>query len=234
MMAGSGSPELDFPANDWRAVCTADGSFTLDSASLGEHYHSAFGALTESLHVYMGHGLRSLPQRRIDILEVGLGTGLNALLSWHEAEAGSKEVRYCALEPFPVPESLWTSLDHPGAMGLRELEPGYRRIMSAAPGEPITLSGHYSFQFLPQRVQSLDATESFDLVFHDAFAPGVQPEMWNLDVFRKLFRALRAGGVLVTYCSKGEVRRTMVHAGFRVERLPGPPGKREMLRAVKL
>lgn len=233
-MAGPGFPDLISLANDWRTVCTADGSFTLDSPSLGEHYHSVFGALTESRHVYMDHGLRFMAGRHIDLLEVGMGTGLNALLAWQEAETSCKEVHYCALEPFPVPEKLWRSIDHPRTMGVRELAPGYQRIMGARTGEEIQLSGRFNFRVLAQPVQDLCAGECFDLVFHDAFAPRVQPELWSMEVFGKLFRALRPGGVLVTYCAQGEVRRTMAKAGFRVERLPGPPGKREMLRAVKV
>jgi tRNA U34 5-methylaminomethyl-2-thiouridine-forming methyltransferase MnmC len=219
--------------SDWRAVRTGDGSFSLDSAALGEHYHSLHGALTESRHVYVEHGFRSLYQERIDLLEIGFGTGLNALLAWQESDARKMEVNYLAIEPDPVPEDLWSTLGHTTAIGAPEMETGYRQMMRAVAGENYQVSGYFNFRTTMKRVQELDAINAFDLVFHDAFAPRIQPEMWTLNVFITLFRAMRPGAILVTYCAKGEVRRTMLAAGFRVERLPGPPGKHEMLRAQK-
>jgi tRNA U34 5-methylaminomethyl-2-thiouridine-forming methyltransferase MnmC len=221
-------------ANDWRIVTTGDGSCSLDSSSLGEHYHSLFGALAESRHVYVDNGLRIMAPTRIDLLEVGLGSGLNALLAWEHAESRKLCIRYVALEPYPVPEEQLLCMDHPSAMDAPELRAGYHRMMKAASGEKVQLSACFSFTMLNTGIQALDLRESFDLVFYDAFAPSVQPEMWTLETFARLFRAMRPDAVLVTYCAKGAVRRTLMEAGFRVERLPGPPGKHEMLRARKM
>lgn len=225
--------DLDLEISDWRAVRTGDGSFTLDSAVLGEHYHSMFGALTESRHVYMEHGMRSVQSDRMDLLEVGFGTGLNALLALQEAERVRVNVNHLAIEPRPVPEVLWSSLAHTAAVGAPDMEASYKQMMRAAAGENHRISGYFNFRSVLEPVQELVAKEAFDLVFHDAFAPGIQPGMWTLEVFRTLFRAMRPGAQLVTFCSKGEVRRTMMAAGFRVDRLPGPPGKNEMLKAHK-
>ena len=212
-------------------VRTGDGSFTLDSSSLGDHYHSRFGALAESRHVYIHHGFHVLGKPAVDILEVGLGTGLNALLTWEASDRTGIRVNYLALEPFPLPLHLWAALGHAMAMGAPEREEGYIRLMNAKDGQELSLSPGFLFRSATLKVQDLEAEGAFDLVYFDAFAPSVQPEMWPVEVFRKLYCAMRPEAILVTYCAKGDVRRAMVQAGFQVERKPGPPGKHEMLMA---
>lgn len=214
-------------------VRTGDGSFTLDSASLGEHYHSLFGALSESRHVYIQEGLRALGKPVVDLLEVGLGTGLNALLTWEESDQTGTKVNYLALEPFPLPASLTSAMGHASALGAPEKEEGLMRMLNTENGEELILSDGFRFRSVPMKVQDLEAEDAFDLVYFDAFAPGIQPEMWTLGVFRKLYKAMRPGAMLVTYCAKGEVRRTMLEAGLQVVRRPGPPGKHEMLTALR-
>lgn len=218
---------------DLAVIRTPDGSATLDSRQLQEHYHSLFGAVTESLHVYISHGLAFVGKGELDILEVGLGTGLNALLTWCESRQKGLEVSYTALEPFPLPESLWRPLGHPEAIGRPELEEGYGAMMTAKADERILLSEHFAFRWLPMAVQELEEEQQYDLVFYDAFAPKAQPEMWTPEVFDRLHRAMRPGAALVTYCAEGDVRRAMMEAGLLVERLPGPPGKKQMLRASR-
>lgn len=212
-------------------VRTPDGSATLDSDQLKERYHSRFGAATESRHVYLHHGLDATAIGQLNILEVGLGTGLNALLTWSESRKRQQPVNYTALEPFPLAKELWKVMEHPQAIGEPELEEGYHSLMQAPVGRWVKLDGRFTFRWLPLRVQELEEAGQYDLVYYDAFGPHAQPEMWTLDVFRRLGRAMRPGALLVTYCAKGDVRRTMVEAGLQVERLPGPPGKKEMLRA---
>lgn len=220
--------------DDLVVVRTADGSSTLDSPALGEHYHSLFGAVTESRHVYIHNGLHALGKTELDILEVGLGTGLNALLTCAEATNHGLEVNYTALEPFPLPKQLWQAMGHVQAVGGPVTANIHEKIMDSAPRQWTRVAERFAFRCLPITVQQLDAAEAYDLVYFDAFAPGIQPGMWTVDVFRRMHRAMRPGAMLVTYCAKGTVRRSMGQAGLTVDRLPGPPGKREMLRAIRV
>lgn len=221
------------PPTDLLPTFTADGSLTLASAALGEHYHSVFGALAECRHVYLEQGLFHSGRRKTDILEVGLGTGLNALLTWAEAANRGLEVNYSALEPFPLPPRSIAAVGHIAATGLSGMEEGYSAMMYARTGEQLVLSQGFRFQCLQQRVEELDAVQAFDLVYFDAFAPAVQPEMWTVDVSRCLYRAMRPGAVLVTYCAKGDVHRAMLEVGLLAKRIPGPPGRCQMIRATR-
>lgn len=220
------------PPVDLRPLRTADGSFTLRSDLFNEQYHSVHGAVQESRHVFLEAGLACMQRPEVDLLEVGLGTGLNAWLTRLAAREGSV-VRYTALEPFPVDPSTLALVDHASALAPPSDGAAWLDMMAMPPGEWLQVSPHFSFRQLRSPVQELDATEAFDLVYFDAFGPNAQPEMWTVEVFQQLFKALRAGGLLVTYCAKGDVRRAMLAAGFRAERIPGPPGKRQMLRATK-
>lgn len=210
---------------------TGDGSFTLRSAALGEPYHSLHGAVAESMHVYIRNGLLSTGKRQLDVLEVGLGTGLNALLTALECRRAGLEVDYSALEPHPLPARMLESLGHVATVagGNGELH----RLMDQPAGAWTARAAGFRFRWDRMRVQELDAEQSFDVVYYDAFAPAVQPGMWKLDVFQRVFRAMRPGGVLVTYCAKGDVRRTLLEAGLQAVRLPGPPGKVHMLKATR-
>lgn len=221
------------PPTDLVPVRTGDGSYTLASATLGEHYHSLFGALAESHHVYLQQGLLQLGKRNVDVLEVGLGTGLNALLTWAEAMKSGLDVNYSALEPFPLSPRSIAAVGHLGATGASGMETGYKAMMNANTGEWMELSPGFRFQCIQQEVQQLEAVRSFDLVYFDAFAPTIQPEVWTVDVFRRIHRAMRPGAVLVTYCAKGDVRRAMLEVGLLAERIPGPPGKYKMIRAIR-
>ena len=192
-----------------------------------------FGAVTESRHVYLEKGLFTLDKQHVDILEVGLGTGLNALLTWVEADKSAIDVNYLALEPFPPEHDLCMSMGHPEAIGEAGRRDGFQRMMSAKDNVEVRLSANFRFRCEPLKVQRLEAERAFDLVFFDAFAPTVQPEMWTLDVFHRIFRAMRPGAVLVTYCCKGDVRRAMMATGLDAKRVQGPPGKHSMLRATR-
>lgn len=221
------------PPTDLIPIRTGDGSYTLASASLGEHFHSLFGAVAESRHVYLDQGLLHLGKAKVDVLEVGLGTGLNALLTLSEAINRGLEVNYSALEPFPLPSGSITAVDHVTATGTSQMRAGYTAMMNARTGDLLEPARGFLFQCLQQEVQQLGAVEAFDLVYFDAFAPAVQPGIWTVDVFRRIFRAMRPGAVLVTYCAKGDVRRAMLEAGLLAERIPGPPGKYKMIRATR-
>ena len=221
------------PPSDFVPFRTADGSFTLHSEQLSQHYHSAHGAVQESMHVFIKAGVEALSSRDLDILEVGLGAGLNMLLTWIRCLEGKNTVRYTALEPFPLDSDVLRSLAHCEDLAWPGLAEPFLERMGGKSGDWHKEDGGFSFRLLQSTVQELRMKDGFDLVYFDAFAPRVQPEMWTLDVFKNLYEAMRPGGVLVTYCAKSSVRRTMQEAGFVVERLKGPPEKAHMLRAIK-
>ncbi|MBL7950101.1 MAG: tRNA (5-methylaminomethyl-2-thiouridine)(34)-methyltransferase MnmD [Flavobacteriales bacterium] len=212
---------------------TADGSLTLRNTALDEPYHSVHGAVQESTHVFIKNGLEHLARPHVDVLEVGLGTGLNLLLTWIRCLEGKCTVGYTALEPFPVSPQHLSALDHCADLAWPGLHAPFMERMTAFRQGPWEPFGGLRFQLLQQHVQEFQEEGVADVIYFDAFGPPTQPDMWTSDVFRRMYTALRPGGVLVTYCAKGEVRRTMQAAGFTVERLPGPPGKREMLRGKK-
>lgn len=209
---------------------TADGSSTLFVPELDEHYHSVKGARTESQHIFIDMGMKYSSSNPIRILEIGLGTGLNAFLTLSEAEQSGKEVYYTGLELYP--------LDWETVQGLGYSESPLFQQIHASPWEietkitsTFTLTKKKTdFTLLPQDITLKD----FDVVYFDAFAPEKQPNMWNDKLFEHLYVIMNTEGILTTYCAKGIVRRMLQQAGFTVERLPGPPnGKREILRAIK-
>jgi len=212
---------------------TADGSDTLVAAGHGASYHSRHGAVTESLHVFVGAGLADLVgQSEVGVLEVGHGSGLNAFLALRWARDQGVRLEFVGLDPEPPPPGLVRAMQL-GSAGAAPQDAQLWDAVCAAPWgrrvEPVAGLGLLKLQVAAENADLVP--DRYDTVFFDAFAPGVQSELWKAEVFRRLWQALRPGGRLVTYCAKGEVRRTMQAAGFRVERLPGAPGKREMLRA---
>ena len=216
-------------------VRTGDGSYTLLARDLGEHYHSHFGAVTESEHVFIRSGLLEVAgsEKDIRLLEVGFGTGLNALLSWQAAVSQGLDINYTSIEPNPVQPQLAISLDYPAMLTARGAERVFDDLHNSSWGATVKLPGGFSFIKIKTRLQDFVwAGAKFNLVFFDAFSPDVQPEMWTLEIFQKVAAMMEKGGVLVTYSCKGSVKRALSRAGFRHEKLPGPPGKREILRAV--
>jgi len=214
---------------------TDDGSATLYNAALDEHYHSTHGALTESLHVFINHGF--VPALATDvsalrILEVGLGTGLNAALTAAESETAQRHVWYVGLEPFPVDDALLRELGYEKL--LRERQNTCFEQIHAAPWEE-TVQIHPRFNMLKTRtgISAYENPQPFHLIYFDAFAPEKQPDMWEMAVLEKCYALLAPGGIFVTYCAKGQFKRNLKQCGFRVERRPGPPGKREITFAVK-
>lgn len=211
---------------------SADGSATLWVPELDEHYHSIHGALTESLHVFITHGLQATAERMpkeetIHILEVGLGTALNARLSFNFAKAQGRTLHYDALEKYPLTASEAEQLAHAGME--QELP-----FLTAPHQEPVIMEGG-TFTLLIDDLRNFKTGgPSYDLIYFDAFAPSAQPELWTQSIFEAMYAALRPGGSLVTYCAKGTVKRAMKAVGFTVEALPGPPRKREMTRARKM
>lgn len=225
---------MNTKASDFRPLRTADGSLTLHSDTLGEHYHSVGGAVQESTHVFIKAGLEHVDKDDVRVLEVGLGTGLNLLLTWIRCLEGKCRVDYTALEPHPLARDLLIELDHCAELAWPGLNEPFIERMTKEHSEPWPSMGGLTFRKLDTLVQCFEGVEVADVIYYDAFGPQTQPDMWTLHVFQRMYTALRPGGVLVTYCAKGEVRRTMQAVGFAVERLPGPPGKREMLRGTRI
>ncbi len=214
---------------------TADGSSTLYLPGMNEQYHSLNGALTESEHVFIRMGFSFHPKANPVVFEVGFGTGLNALLTAHQAKTDRRQVFYIAIENFPLAMDVIEELDYGKFIpeNGREL---FFELHRCKWNEPVQLTPFFSLlkleaDFIKGEWQ---IPKSCDIVYFDAFGPDKQPEMWESSIFEHLYEQLSSGGVLVTYSAKGEVRRRLKAAGFDTEKLPGPPGKKEMLRAIKL
>lgn len=216
-----------------RRVRTEDGSMTLYVPGLGEHYHSVHGALRESMHIFIRAGLEYLHQPETTILEAGFGTGLNACLVRRYAREHGCKVYYHTLEKYPLSAEEIAGLDYD-----RQFCPEDGDIFSELHRTPwdTVCSIEPGFTLYKQRADFRDfhPTRFYDLVFFDAFSPDVQPHLWTEESLRPFCEALRPGGILVTYCVKGIVKQALRRLGFALERLPGPPGKREMLRATRI
>lgn len=203
---------------------TADGSFTLFIPEVQETYHSTHGAVQESMHVFIENGLNACDKEVIRILEVGLGTGLNAVLTLQHA---IEKIDYCALEPYPLSEGILEELS------LSKSDQFEMKFHLSKAGDWISIQENFSFVRMEVGLEEFSSEEKFDVIYYDAFGPRVEPGLWTLERMQQCFNLLNEGGVFVTYCAKGEVRRNLQAAGFVVERLAGPPGKREMLRGKK-
>lgn len=211
-------------------VTTDDGSSSIFLPNLNEHYHSSHGAIQESQHVFMKMGWEEAirDKKELEILEIGFGTGLNAWLVLHDVRWNDRPVvHYTSLELYPVTYEEARQLHYASA----QENSAFMSLHEADWNVNVALHPKFGLEKLQADLVSFVPDRKYDLVFFDAFAPRVQPEMWTKEIFDKLFAAMNPGGILVTYCAKGEVRRNMIAAGFSVERMPGPPGKREMLRA---
>ena len=212
---------------------TADGSNTLLMPELGETYHSKHGALKEAVHVFIDAGFHAVEAQPLRILEIGWGTGFNALLTWSEAHKTHRKIHYTGIEAYPVPWDIAQTMDYPQWVETPGAADFFEQMHRVTWGESHELDPWFTLEKKEMLFEDIRFTSQFDLVYFDAFGARVQPWLWEQPIFAQMFSALAAGGVLVTYAAKGSVRRAMIEVGFLVERLPGPPGKREMLRAVK-
>lgn len=220
------------PQPDMTLLSTSDGSNTLVSTQYGVSYHSRHGAVTESAHVFIGAGLlwKAQETEQIAVLEVGFGTGLNAFMTWLEAERQGLSVEYTGLETVPVSQAVLSAMRYPEALGVPGRAADFERLYQIPWGQAQRFSAHFQAEKCLLPVQEVSFERRFDVIYFDAFAPQIQPEMWEEELFRRLAKTLKAGGCLVTYCAQGEFRRRLKRSGFLVEKLPGPPGKREMTR----
>lgn len=215
-------------------VKTADGSTTIYIPEWNEHYHSSHGALQEAQHVFIKHGLNPKTEDYLTIFEMGFGTGLNALLTYFASEKRNQYIHYIGLEAFPPTTEEIDAMNYTSFTSDPDAEDVFQKMHRHDWNAAREISEHFVLEKINQSIQQLELKpESIDLCFYDAFGPRVQPELWSKEIFEKIFSWMSVDGVLVTYCAKGQVKRDLKAAGFEVEALPGPPGKREMTRAVK-
>ncbi|PQJ32800.1 SAM-dependent methyltransferase [Nonlabens arenilitoris] len=216
-------------------ITTGDGSKTIHMPEWNEQYHSKHGALQEALHVFIEMGLKDTLSRKrehtipISILEYGLGTGLNAMIT---AQFPTKfAINYTAVEAYPIVLSEAIEVNYGQLLGNQVL---YEKLHQCEWERAVRLTDHFTIEKLEKKFDEINDESRFDIIYFDAFGPRVQPDLWTIEIFTAAYKALKKDGILTTYCAQGQARRNMQEAGFQIERLPGPPGKREMLRARKL
>ncbi len=218
-----------------KVITTADGSKTIHIEDWNEQYHSKHGAINEALHVFIDAGLKHFyklhDQSEISILEIGFGTGLNAFLTAIEAKKMALKVNYVGVEAFPVSDIEIKALNYPELVG-KSFEAIFKDIHATPWEKPNIISENFTLTKRKQFFKNIQDNECYDLIYFDAFGARVQPELWTKQIFKIMYKALKPNGVLVTYAAIGKVKRAMLELGFAVERLPGPPGKRHMLRAT--
>jgi tRNA U34 5-methylaminomethyl-2-thiouridine-forming methyltransferase MnmC len=217
-----------------KIITTADGSKTIQIEDWNEQYHSVHGAVQEAYHVFIRNGLSLFQNRQLSVLEIGFGTGLNALITLLESGKRGLDITYKGVEAFPVALEELEQLDYRSALDAEGSEQYFWHMHQTSWGQSHPISANFSL--LKQQIdfREISDIDLFDLIYFDAFGARVQPELWTEEIFAIMFASMKENGVLVTYSAKGSVRRAMQAVGFVVERLPGPPGKREMLRGLKV
>ena len=218
---------------DLKLIISKDGSHTLYREDIDETYHSRHGAIQESLHVFIDKGLKEVEKSKneVNILEVGFGTGLNTLLTCINSTC---KINYIGLETYPLHNAVLDGLNYDTSVIGDSSQEIFNAIHKAPWDEHHPITSLFSVKKVENEIQKFEIMEPIDLVYYDAFGPNSQPEMWDISIFEKLYKSMSSSGVFVTYCAKGQVRRDLKSIGFVVERLEGPPGKREMLRGKKL
>ncbi len=216
-------------------ITTQDGSHSLFNPELNETYHSVHGAIQESVHVFIKNGLNFLLERsnpdEINILEMGFGTGLNALLTLQKSLESKNKIQYTTLETFPLHKEIWSNLNYTNSLSLKSY---FEFLHESKWEEWISASENFNLLKLNTKLETvfLEKTQ-YDLIYYDAFAPNKQPELWTFEVLKKVTESLKPSGIFVTYCAKGQLKRDLKDLGLMVETLPGPPGKKEMVRAIR-
>lgn len=216
-----------------KIIITSDGSTTIHLPSWNESYHSTHGAIQEAYHVFIEHGYKATEKDDFSILEIGFGTGLNAFITLLETAKDQRKVDYVGIEAYPVREDELLALNYVSELDTRNMSHKFEEMHLTPWNKPQQVTGNFSLTKRQMFFHNLQDVETYDLIYFDAFGARVQPELWTEEIFELMFKALKPEGKIVTYAAKGSVRRAMQAVGFQVERLPGPPGKREMLRGTK-
>ena len=220
-------------------LVTADGSHTIAIPEMGVTYHSSHGAIQESMHVFIKSGLHYFLEHikepgAISIFEMGFGTGLNTLLTLSEAEKNQHRIYYETIEPYPLEAPTFKLLNYCEALKRPDLKELFAQMHECAWNTTVAITPHFSFKKINTSLPDYTADKSFNIIYFDAFAPDIQPDLWTAAIFKKLYNSMQENAVLTTYCSKSIVRKAMAEAGLKVEKITGPPHKREIVRAMKL
>ncbi len=214
-----------------KIILTSDGSHSIFNPKINECYHSKHGSIVEAEHVFIKNGFSALKKDNLFILEVGFGTGLNTLLTYQKAEKRSINVKYHCIELYPVKEKNYMQLNFAELIGINK-----EILLSIHESEwerEHKIGRYFKLKKNLISLEKYTTSQKFDIIYFDAFSPNKQPELWSRDIFNKMFYLLKNNGILVTYCAKGEVKRTMSEVGFKINVLDGPPGKRQMTRGRK-
>ncbi len=214
-------------------ITTGDGSKTIQILDWQEQYHSKHGAIQEAYHVFIHSGLDLFKNQDVHILEIGFGTGLNCFITLLESEKRNLKINYTGVEAFPVSVEELNQLNYLEELNSVSLKKDFDLMHSSHWEKDIEISSKFILRKEKKDFKDINTLEAVDLIYFDAFGARVQPELWTVEIFEIMYKAMKPDGYLVTYSAKGSVRRAMQEVGFLVERLPGPPGKREMLRARK-
>ena len=214
-----------------KLVITNDGSHSIFNPEMNETYHSKHGAIVEAEHVFIKNGLLAENKKQFNILEVGFGTGLNALLTAQKAKQKDIAVNYYGIELYPVPEESYRQLNFTDLIGVDSSD--LLNLHECSWEEEHTIHDFFKLTKNKIALEEYTSKTKFDIIYFDAFSPETQPHLWNAEVFQNMYKLLKEDGFLVTYCAKGVVKRTMKAVGFEIVVLDGPPGKRQMTRANK-
>jgi len=221
------------PASQLLVERTRDGSPTLYSQLFDAHYHSTHGAVRESEHVFIKEGLDHYLDlhgpTKVNILEYGLGTGLNAALTFIKTKSSNINIYYEAMEAYPVPQNIYGTLDYFEGHDSKS----YQMIHDASWNTEVDLTEHFTLRKNEIRFEDFIVDRSFDIIYFDAFAPNCQPHLWTEEILKVAYDSITDAGILVTFCAQGAFKRALRSVGFEVAGIPGPPGKREMTRATK-
>ncbi len=218
-----------------KLMITEDGSHSIQLIGMEEQYHSKFGAIQESQHVFIDYGLiqKASTANSISILEVGMGTGLNVLLTYLYSKKHHLNIQYHSLEPFPVQEQIWKQLNYPQLLNSSNCQEVFNAIHASEWNHLIQLSHNFELFKEDTGIIESDLHRVYDLVYFDAFNPDLEPQLWSEEVFKKIYGKMSSNSLLSTYSTKGIVKRALKSVGFSIEKKPGPTGKREILNAWK-
>lgn len=214
-------------------ITTKDGSTTIHIKDWDECYHSKHGAIQEAQHVFIQNGLSLFPNQAVSILEIGFGTGLNAFITYLESPKLNQSIHYVGVEAYPVDSNEIVAMNYVDELNAVIQKAVFKKMHESEWDEKVILNPEFELIKRKQFFDEIDDFEQFDLIYFDAFGYRVQPELWSTAIFKKMYDALKPQGKLVTYAARGVVKRSMIEVGFTVEKLAGPPGKREMFRATK-
>jgi tRNA U34 5-methylaminomethyl-2-thiouridine-forming methyltransferase MnmC len=214
-------------------IQTSDGSTTIHIPEWKESYHSKHGAIQEANHVFIKNGLSLFEGKDIAIMEIGFGTGLNAFITFLESSKLKQNIDYVGVEAYPVSNEELAAMNYVAELGVTSQQSIFDIMHQSNWEEKCIIDGHFDLTKRKQFFDDIIDENYFDLIYFDAFGYHVQPDLWSTEIFRKMYSALKDNGVLVTYAARGVVKRSMIEVGFTVEKLAGPPGKREMFRATK-